>query len=453
MKSFRRVLEHHTSDPEAGISLVEVMVAMLIFTIVSLGIIEALISTASFAIDSRARETATNLAAQAIDTARATPDLFNLFNDLGHQYTIDGRTYTVNRVAQWVSDPNQVAPCGAGGGALQYKRVNVTVTWAGMNNPNAPVRSDTLIAPTTRVSDPADATILVSVENGSALGVSGVTVTTSPVLSPPAKVTDVDGCSYLLKVPPGSYTITVNKTGYVDPTQNSSPSKGPLTVTAGASLSVPFSLDVRQPLLINYATNYSGTPKFPTNLYTGVLHATDPAIDASTLGNPVQLYPYADGYSVVTGHYQAKSTGTQGCLSPNPTLWAAGTVGSQSFVPPPTQIAVPGPGHFVNVPMGIVQVTGTAANQAVSAVVQTTGPGTADPGCAAIATTYAFGNVLGKNTTTTLALPFGTYKLYYSNDGSGTPIGATSLSVTAPSTIMTSGGSTTVTLDPRVLAQ
>jgi hypothetical protein len=94
--------------------------------------------------------------------------------------------------------------------------------------------------------------------------------------------------------------------------------------------------------------------------------------------------------------------------------------------------------------MGIVQVTGTANSQAVSAVLQATGPsGTADPGCASVTATYNFGKILSNGKVTTLALPYGSYKLYYSTTGTGSQV--TNMTVTAPSTNI----SNVVTLDPR----
>ncbi|MCU1525667.1 MAG: hypothetical protein JWO18_2561 [Microbacteriaceae bacterium] len=456
MHSFRNVLARRLRHSDEGISLVEVLVAMMIFAIVSVGIVGTLIATSTFARDSRARETATNLAAQAIDAARSTTNVFNLFNDPAHLYTIAGRTYTVNRVAQWVSDPNQVAPCGAGAGALQYKRVNVTVTWPGMTNPAVPVRADTLIAPSMRVSDPADATILVSVNTGliagtsAPAGVPGATVTTSPALAPLAGATDVDGCSYLLKVPVGSYTITVTKAGYVGPKQETTQSSGALTVAAGTSVSVPFTMAASKPLTINYASNYAGpdTPARPLTMFTSLVHGTDPAVNAATLPTPLSLYPFSDGYSVYAGNYLPQNTGTQGCLSPNPSLWAAGLVGAVTYAPPTIQPAIPGAGVPASVPMGIVKVQGTAAGQAVSAVSQTTAAsGTADPGCASISPVYNFGNVLNASTPKTLALPFGTYTLYYSTTGTGTQVPASKMTVTVPSS---TSATNTVTLDPRV---
>ena len=73
-----------------------------------------------------------------------------------------------------------------------------------------------------------------------------VSISTS-ALSPPAAATDVDGCSYLLKVPVGTYTISVSKTGYVGTNELATQSK-PVAVTAGQSVSWGVTLDKAQPL-------------------------------------------------------------------------------------------------------------------------------------------------------------------------------------------------------------
>jgi type II secretory pathway pseudopilin PulG len=453
VNSIRTAVVRRLRSSDEGISLVEVMIAMIIFSIVSLGVIGTLIATANFAVDSRARETATNLASQAIDTAMATPDVFSLFSTPNVVTPVDGRNYTVNTVAQWVSNSSSVLPCGGGGGALLYKRVNVTVTWPGMMNPGSPVEQDTLIAPTERVSDPDDATILVSVKDQKNNPVSGVTVTTTPALNPPAAATDVDGCTYLLKVPVGTYTITVKKAGYVGTNQVATQSK-PVSVTAGQSVSWGPSLAQAQPLALNYASNYAGSPAplLPSGMYTSLLHATDLTVNASALPPPLSLYPFADGYSVFAGNFVAQvagSPGTPGCLSPNQALWPSTTVSGTTYSSPANQIVVPGVDPAANIRMGIMQVTGSATgSQSVSAVVQAAGPsGSADPGCSSLAgTIYNFGSILSNKNTKTIALPFGTYKLFYTATGTGTQISTANMTVTAPSI----NNGNIVTLDPRV---
>jgi type II secretory pathway pseudopilin PulG len=456
VNSFRKELDARLHSSEEGVSLVEVLIAMLIFTIVSLGVIGTLIATSNFANDSRSRETAVNLASQYIDSARATADVFGLHGVGPLTTAVGGTTYTVTEVAQWVSNPTSVAPCGGGGGALQYKRVNVQVTWPGNVSP---VEQDTLIAPATRVSDPNDATILISVVNQANQPVSGVTITTTPALSPAAAPTDVDGCTYLLKVPVGTYVIKATKASYISPSLGSPPVQYTTqtqtqTVTAGTSISAPFVMDVSTPLPITYASNSLTPVSLPVSMYTSLMHASDLSLDGGSdtgaIAKPLAMYPYTDGYSVYAGHFIAAIAGNAGCQDPNPALWLPSTVLGVGYASPAVS---PTPaGGTASVRMGLVTVKGTSGGQNVSALQVGAATG-ADPGCALATTTstvYNFGPILSSNVSTTLALPFGTYKLYYTTTGSGSAVAATNITVIAPS-LKSTTVSNQVTLDPRVV--
>lgn len=441
-----------TARREVGLSLIEVMVAMLIFAIISIGVIGSLTAMLRQVSDSRSREVATNLAAQEIDLARSTTNLFAL-----HDYaspvvvSVDGQNFYVSRDTEWVSDPTSMAACGAGTGALQYKRVNIKVGWAGMLS-SQPVRADTLIAPKTRVSESTKATIIVKVTTQFAAGVDGVAITTNPAISPPPTATDIDGCSYLLKVPPGSYTITVSKSGYIDAQQAGTPSQT-VAVTAGTSIAAAFQMEPAQPLTATYGT--SGT-KIPTNMNTSLRHASDPVIDSVATNNSLtrsfSLFPWAEGFTVLAGKFVAGNEATAGCLSPNPAEWPAGTNSGGVAIQSPTPRAwVPAAGVTVPVNMGIVTVTGTSNTLQLTAVSQATPPpGTADPGCAIGAMTYTFGSVLVKNAPVQIALPFGSWKLYYGTSASGPQLAASTLMVPPSSSSTVSSGGI-LTLDPRIV--
>src|SRR4051812_19855589 len=106
-----------------GMSLAEVVIAMVIFAIVSVGLVYTMLATMSMTRDSRAREAATNLAAEEIDLARAVSDPFALL-DSSRTVTLNGDQFAVQRDTQWVSDPAADYTCGASGGAgsaLRYK--------------------------------------------------------------------------------------------------------------------------------------------------------------------------------------------------------------------------------------------------------------------------------------------------------------------------------------------
>ncbi len=97
-----------------------------------------------------------------------------------------------------------------------------------MRDDDATVRTYTVIDPKNRINDPTKGTILVSVLGGSGAGSAGVTVTATPAspangataLAKAPLPTDAQGCTYILKVTPGNYNVTVSRAGYVDVAQN-----------------------------------------------------------------------------------------------------------------------------------------------------------------------------------------------------------------------------------------
>src|SRR6478735_10412073 len=161
------------SSADDGMSLVEVILAMVIFALVTSGLVYAMLSVMTVTRDARARETATNLAAEEIDLSRAVANVFNLL-DQSRTVTLNGDVFDIERKTQWVSDPDADFSCGASGGgagsALRYKRVNVTVTWGGMRSGSAAVSTSTVVNPSEHINDPTKGTILVSVLNAAGTG-------------------------------------------------------------------------------------------------------------------------------------------------------------------------------------------------------------------------------------------------------------------------------------------
>jgi prepilin-type N-terminal cleavage/methylation domain-containing protein len=430
---------------ESGVTLVEVMVAMFIFALISMGVLFTLVQSMSFVKDSNARSAATNLAAQEIDRARATSDVFKLGDD-SYTATVDGRVFTVVRTSLWVSNAAQDVPCGAGGGSLQYKKINVSVSWPGMLN--QAVRSDTLLAPTSRISEPDRATILVSALDEQNVGIKDVTITVTPSLGATTPVTDAQGCAYLLRVVPGIYVIKVKKTDFVDRDQVAEPTKT-VVVGAGGTDDAQFTLDQKETLDLRYA---SVTTAIPKNLDTSLLRGTDTVRDfpatTDAKARSLLLYPFASGYTPLAGKYRPSTGPLTGCLSPNPADWQPGMVGSVNYI-----AQAPGavtPPATVQVGMGTVTVTAVTIGQSIVAVAQKTGPpGTGDPGCALNAPTYTFNNIL-VSAQTMVALPYGSWKLYYGTSAAGTQIPPANLAVSgAPSTVDATG---ILTLDPRIVA-
>lgn len=451
-----RARARHAGRSDAGITLAEVLVAMLIFAIISTGFIATSISVLSVTRDSRAREVAANLAAEEIDLARDTEDLFTLL-DGSRSVSLNGDTFHVTRTTSWVTNPDQDFSCGgaggigaAAGGTLRYKRVSVAVTWDNMRDGARAVRSDTVINPGAKLNDPTLGTIIVSVLNGAGTGSKDVAVSTSPSAGSVISPTDAQGCTYVLKVKPQSYTVSISRSGYVDSNQQSSASQT-VSVVAGQSTTVGFQYDKAAVFTARLASTAPAgvAPKIASNMKTtftntyGIFNRT--ADSGSGTTQKFNLHPFSQGYQAYAGT----------CDAADPMQWpdeavAGGTLHGERL---PNVAAAPGGAATVDVPMGLVQITGGSGGSYLKAVSVNPPKGSTLPGCAAVET-LTFGNVLGSGTTV-VALPYGSWQLYRgTTSGTQTTLApASSISFPAPavpqrSTVAADG---TVTLDPRVV--
>lgn len=442
-----RVGRRMRPQDDVGMTLVELMAALLIFAIVSTGIIYTMLSVLQVTRDTRARQVAANLAAEEIDLTRDTADLFALV-DADRDVTINGDTFHVHRDTQWVSDPGLDFTCGGTSGGtgapLRYKRVNITVTWDNMRPGTEPVRSDTVIDPDERINDPAKGTILVSVLDATGLGVSGVTVSASPSPGSAVQPTDAQGCTYILKVAPATYTVTASSAGYRSGDQATSASQT-VSVVAGQSVSVGFLYARAGTFTANLAAGYTPPPgvtlRIPTDLQTTFwntygLYPQTPSAGGGTRTQTFPLHPYPSGYQAFAGI----------CDLADPGQWPeeAAPGGTLRGVRVEPAAALPGGTATIDVPMGIVTIAGGGSGQYLRAV-------STDAGCTA---TYKFGAVLSA-APTTIALPYGTWQLQRASSATGTwaNVPASALSVPTPAvpTATAIAPTGTVTFDPRVV--
>ncbi|MGV8913702.1 MAG: prepilin-type N-terminal cleavage/methylation domain-containing protein [Rhodoglobus sp.] len=456
----RLVLQRLRSS-DAGLSLLEVLVAMMIFAVVSLGVLQTLTTVLTITRDNRARVVATNLASQEIDLARDAGDIFTLFDDT-YTKTLNGDVFTVTRSTAWVPSTNTAASCGSGGGTLQYKRINIEVTWPNMRTGTEPVRFDSLLAPTDRINDPALGTILVSVLGGSGEGSPGVTVSATPA-SPsggaqtPATTpaaTDVQGCTFILKVAPGNYNVKISRFGYItDAGQITDPTK--LTsVAAGTASSVSFNYDKAATFQVKYIA--SPTPddvQIPKDMPTSFLssygvHRVAGASDS--LSRSFDLFPWRSGYIGLAGAYTPKpedpTSTAPYCASPNPVLWPEEVVGGVTYKSPASVSVAANPGSSVGltVPMGLVAVE-SLANKTLRATSIAPVDGSADPGCSP-SVTLLFESL--DSDTDHIALPYGTWRIEQKSGSSWVALGPGS--VLAPIVGGTATVPGVVTVDPRV---
>ncbi|MCU1508800.1 MAG: prepilin-type N-terminal cleavage/methylation protein [Glaciihabitans sp.] len=458
MNRIRRSLNRAASD-ESGLSLIEVIVAIMVFAIISTAVAYTMTAVLSLTADTQSRAQATSLAAQELDLDRSITDLFDL-TDATRNVTVNGTTYHIYRKTQWVSDPTIDQKCGIGGGVLKYKRVNVTVGWDGMRSSTPSVRADTLIDPGTRINDPTRGTILVSVLNAAGTGSAGVTVTATPsavpngatALTATPDATDADGCSYILSVVPGNYDVTISKTGYLDTNQSAISARTVGVVAGGAASVGPLQFDRSGRFTLTYASNVSGAPMIAQDLDVSFV-STYPTYTATTPVSNVNLYPFTGGYNIIAGAYGDSSAPATVCLANDPGAWPAGKGASGADVSAGVRAlpaaTVPGGTVAANVEMGGVKLNNVAKDSYVTAI-QVVGPSKfGDPGCSAGALqTYRFGKAPVSNPV--VALPYGSWKIF-----SGGSFGSTSNRVQASDMAVQGAGGTDSSngdiaiLDPR----
>lgn len=437
-------------NEDDGFTLIEVIVAMVVFAIVATGFIYVATSALVSTRDTRARVVAANLASQRIDFVRSQNalDVRNVTDTV----TLNGDTFHVKTSWAWATAGGGSATCESGptaGGAFTYKKVTVKVTWDNMPSPDQAVYSDTSMVPKTKINDVTRGTVLVGVIDAAGVGVSGVTVTLTPASGVAPVTTDSDGCAYLLKVPEGSYTVGIAKTGYVNDQHLAAPT-ATVPVTKGGSSRVSFAYDRAATFTATYA---GGTASLPTNLTTTLLSTYgNRQVTATSNANPKTfgLYPVPSGYSIVAGGFSDNpDNAAASCLAPDPGAWTetSTTIGQR----PGAVGAAPGGSAPVAVSMGVVALTGLSGSDKFLTAVYV-GGGDGDPGCGSAATpTYTFGNTTIVSNAATLALPYGTWKIYRgATSGAATTQITTGMTVKTTGTVSGTGPTTIVTLDPRV---
>jgi prepilin-type N-terminal cleavage/methylation domain-containing protein len=385
---------------ESGFSMVEVLVAILVFSVMIGGIATLQGSTMNVIRNNRHRSVAANLAADEMDTIRSTT-FTNLLTQLGAvtqpTVTIDGVPYTVLRETEWVSSDASAGACDAPADAdPAFLRIRVAVTWPVMSGVK-PVESNTIITPPVGTYDATSGHLAVSVLDRDGAPQEGVPVALAGPESA-SQITNAEGCVFFAFLTPGSYTATLNKSGWVSDQGVAAPSQNAAIVT-GAIASLLFQYDQAASLTLVLSGKGSGSaapttvPVMVANshiLPSGIL----PAFAGS--GSPrtiTGLFPYADGYEVWTGN----------CADADPLFHAGGVRDDPIEVTPggTTTAAVGMPEVLVTVTSAS---TGLPIAGATISIVHT-----ADAGCTG-GVTYTLGttNAAGQRL---FASPYGTWQV------------------------------------------
>lgn len=290
---------------DAGFTMVELMVGILIFGMVAAAVAAGMSSSLNLTRQNKNRSIAANLASQEMDTVRSMA-FVDLEAEVGHvEYTqtIDTVVYTVSRDTEWTYPSATSGPCQApAGSTLAYLEVNVYVQWPNMAGVPAP-SSETVITPPVGTYNKTTGHVAVLVLDAAGAPQEDVTVTLAPG-SEPAQVTPADGCAFFAFQTVGSYTATLSASGYVNDQGVASPAQT-VSVIAGSKSSLTFQYDLASTLSLTLQGVSGGI--VPSNLpitlgqtqlapngkktFTGT---TNPRTIAG-------LFPYVSGYEAWAG--------------------------------------------------------------------------------------------------------------------------------------------------------
>lgn len=370
-------MEHRRQDE--GFTLLEAVVAMVIFGIIATSTAAVLVRTVGGANDNRARIAAANIASQTMDALRAGAKTATGYSALASatlpNVTVQNRTYQVFQSVTPVTGTNSGSPCVTGGITDQrFKRVSVEVRWAN-SGAVQPVRSDTIVQ-NPGVSADATKGALGVLVNGPAAPEAMVPVTLN---NGTTALTDNAGCAYFDGLTPGTYTATANSTNWVDDNGNPTSQKS-ATVQAATAVTV----------YLAYAPAATPTLNFQTVLADGTV-------------DPSYSWPGASAYVLQTSSKNRSGTASNASVTPSPGLYPF-TSGYNAWLGTATCGAPPAPVNFataegqsstVTVPTAGLALTNSRSKPLTVTLAAT--------GCASVTVNVPAG------ATTKVILPFGTW--------------------------------------------
>ncbi len=260
----RRALRQASQRRDAGFTLVEVMMAVVILGILAASVLGLILNAQSQEVTNRARIAASNLAAREIDLIRdefhrshTAPVEIATYGTAVNPHPLDGATlsptyagggadeplvldniqFTVTRSVEWNLFKDGQSAC-EGGELVSYPTlgVTVTVTWPHMGSVK-PVTSTTQLAPDKGFGVPStDSFVAVAVYDQDGQPSAGRTVQVTGGGQTKTQPTDASGCA-VVEVSPAAtgtdYTASVIADGYVDISSQPNPSKNVGTLGRG----------------------------------------------------------------------------------------------------------------------------------------------------------------------------------------------------------------------------
>lgn len=297
--------------PDEGFTLVEVLVALVIFVIASTAAITLIIRTLDVVRGNSDRILAANIARSQIEELRAKGTARIPIGQSTGGIAGTNANFTVNTTANWVGIGQTESSCAAANPGQDFLRVTVEVSGP---NVSVPQVADAIVFPDATVDTGATGAVAISIVDQVGNPVSGVTVTATDQMHPTnafSLVSGTDGCLFVPRLTPSSsLAVAVARQGFVPSTPTGASATMAVTKQAverktfhyAAASAITFaSLDGDYPLParlpVSWQLNATGNPVQPTTL------------DATITG----LWPLPTGFTAWAG----------GCTDADPQSYSA----------------------------------------------------------------------------------------------------------------------------------
>lgn len=408
---------------ERGFTIIELVVAITIFAILLGAVAYSSGSLMGLTRRNLNRSVAANLASQEIDRVRkvvtADPDIVQGTTTTSE--SVGGVAYRVKTSLSYTAANGTTSLCAGSeqGTATKVIAVNVRVEWLPYGERDF-AAATTEIAPAPGANGSATrGAIPVTVHDasGGALQNAQVTVTDGTGASVSLS-TDQKGCAYFL-MEPGSYTVTAQRTGYVDRNDNASPTKG-FALPAAGSMPQQFELAQAGYLDVSYDDPPPRGGEVPTGIPFSLAYwryAAPGYLPFASAGTSTTVGPlFPDGHQVWAGD----------CVDADPAWWGYQRPGQLAVTPGAT---TPAPIDLASLDVMVVDSTGVPVPGASVSVTHDDATSACDSALGSTPTyTFSATDVSGARR---VALPFGNWRVEVSNGASS--------------------ASGTVTLDPSAL--
>lgn len=407
-----------------GFTIIEVTLAVVLLAVIMGAVAAVLASMIRHGQSSTSRTVASSLVGEEIAKVRQSARTnFGALpqGQVVSTTTLDGVPYTVTRDSQFVAESSTEDVCSSTGSvsAVAFLRIKVLVAWPGMQRGESPAHAETLIAPPPGGLYSDKGHLAVTARTAAGAGSSGVPVSIFRGATLVSRIaTTTDGCAFFAYLDPGTYTVSVDRSGYVDG-QNRAVATSTAVVSAGTKTSADFDYDRGATISGDLADATGGAS--PTPVGTGMTIA-NPALtpggtqafaaSGTSRSRSIAVFPYSDGYRLWGGSCADADPGIAN--RPGPVGVQAGRTTSSApigLAAQPVQVVIlPADERLPAFPRGPVR---NAAIQLVHAPMS---------GCPAGETlTYDATALTDLTGTVRLAMPLGTWTVQVINTGAGGP--------------------------------